>query len=155
MVNIFLCDDDANFTEYLKFCITKHYGKKFRITIFNRCNDLINAIEVEENVPDILIMDINLKDGNGIDTVERLQRKNPQIKVIYFTGLISYATAIFKTNPSYFLVKPLNENKNLNIALAAKIKKVFLPRDKTKGSDFISFFSDEINKGDYDVFSSE
>lgn len=52
-------------------------------------------------------------------------------------------------------VKPLNENKNLNIALAAKIKKVFLPRDKTKGSDFISFFSDEINKGDYDVFSSE
>ena len=148
MVNIFLCDDDANFTEYLKFCITKHYGKKFRITIFNSCNDLINAIEAEENVPDILIMDINLKDGNGIDTVERLQRKNPQIKVIYFTGLISYATAIFKTNPSYFLVKPLNENK-----LCEAIDKVFAEvtsdKDdsiiiKSNGSEIVLFHKDII-----------
>lgn len=132
MVNIFICDDDVNFTEYLKFFISKNYGKNLSITVLNSCKDLLNMVEVQEMIPDILVMDINLKDGNGIDTVDRLQGKNPKIKVIYLTGLISYATAIFKTNPSYFLVKPLNENK-----LCEAIDKVLSEIDSKKEETII------------------
>ena len=31
--------------------------------------------------------------------------------MIYLTGYVPYATDIFETNPSYFLTKPINENK--------------------------------------------
>lgn len=110
MLEIFVCDDDSNITEFLKFFIMKHFGDKYKVITMNRCGELIGMIEMNEHVPDLLIMDINLKDGNGIDTVKRLQSYCPKLKVIYLTGVISYATKIFETNPAYFLVKPINEN---------------------------------------------
>ncbi len=110
MVEIFVCDDDINITEFLKFFIMKHFGDEYKVVAMNCCRDLIGMIEFNERIPDILIMDINLKDGNGIETIKHLQRMHPTLKVIYLTGIINYATAIFETNPAYFLVKPINEN---------------------------------------------
>lgn len=111
MLEIFVCDDDVNITEFLKFFIMKHFGAEYKVVSMNRCAELIGMIEINERVPDILIMDINLKDGNGIETVKIIQSNHPKIKVIYLTGIINYATSIFETNPAYFLVKPINENK--------------------------------------------
>ncbi|MBQ2943201.1 MAG: response regulator transcription factor [Ruminococcus sp.] len=111
MVEIIVCDDDINITEFLKFFIMKHFGDEYIVIAMNRCQELIGMVELNGRVPDILIMDINLKDGNGIETVKYLQALHPKLKVIYLTGIINYATAIFETNPAYFLVKPINENK--------------------------------------------
>jgi DNA-binding LytR/AlgR family response regulator len=111
MIEIFVCDDDIHITEYLKSFIMKRFGADYKVCTMNCCQELIGMIEMNERVPDILIMDIMLKDGNGIEIVKRLQYSHPQLKVIYLTGIINYATAIFETNPSYFLVKPINEEK--------------------------------------------
>lgn len=119
MIEIFVCDDDATITDYLKFFIQKHFGDDYRVVAMNRCQELIGMVELNERVPDILIMDINLKDGNGIDTVKHLQHIYPRLKVIYLTGVVQYATAIFETDPAYFLVKPIHENE-----LIAAIEKV-------------------------------
>ena len=119
MLDIFVCDDDLNITEFLKFFIMKHFGDDYKVVTMNHCQKLIGIVEIVGHVPDILIMDINLKDGNGIETVKLLQSKHPTIRVIYLTGIINYATEIFTTNPAYFLVKPINENQ-----LADAIKKV-------------------------------
>ena len=119
MIEIFVCDDDVTITDYLKFFIQKHFGEDYRVVAMNRCQELIGMVELNERVPDILIMDINLKDGNGIDTVKHLQHIYPRLKVIYLTGVVQYATAIFETDPAYFLVKPIHEDE-----LIAAIKKV-------------------------------
>ncbi len=111
MLEIFACDDDINMTEFLKFFIMKHFGDDYKVVTMNCCRELIGMIEINQRVPDILIMDINLKDGNGIETVRHLQELHPTLRVIYLTGIINYATAIFETNPAYFLVKPINENQ--------------------------------------------
>ncbi len=121
MLEIFVCDDDINITEFLKFFIMKHFGDEYRVVTMNRCQELIGMVEMNERVPDILIMDINLRDGNGIETVKYLQNIHPKLKVIYLTGIINYATAIFETNPAYFLVKPINENKLIDAI--AKVSK--------------------------------
>ena len=52
----------------------KHFGDEYKVVTMNRCQELIGMIEMNERVPDILIMDINLKDGNGIETVKHLQK---------------------------------------------------------------------------------
>lgn len=111
MIEIFVCDDDQTITDYLKFFIMKRYGDEIQVVTFNKCMDLIGMIDFNERIPDILIMDVNLQDGNGIKTVKKLQDSHPSIKVIYLTGIIQYATEIFQTNPVYFLTKPINENK--------------------------------------------
>jgi len=143
MFEIFACDDDPNITEFLKFFIMKNFGDAYRVVTMNKCQELIGMIEMNERVPDMLIMDINLKDGNGIETVKLLQEQHPKLKVIYLTGIINYATSIFETNPAYFLTKPIIEDK-----LCAAIEKVskeieFDKSDsivvKTNGSEIILF----------------
>lgn len=143
MFEIFVCDDDVNITEFLKFFIMKHYADKYTVVTMNKAQDLIAMVEVAERVPDILIMDINLKDGNGIETVKYLQQLHPKLKVIYLTGIIDYATAIFETNPAYFLVKPINEN-NLIDAINKVGGEIELDKSdsiviKTNGSEIILF----------------
>ena len=148
MFEIFVCDDDINITEFLKFFIMKHFGAEYKVITMNRCQELIGMIEMNERVPDVLIMDINLKDGNGIDTVKYLQKRHPKLKVIYLTGIINYATAIFETNPAYFLVKPINENSLID-AIAKVSKEIEFDKSdsiviKTNGSEFILYRRDIV-----------
>ncbi len=143
MLDIFVCDDDLNITEFLKFFIMKYFGDDYHVITMNQCQKLIGMIEIAGHVPDILIMDINLKDGNGIETVKLLQGKHPKIKVIYLTGIIQYATPIFATNPAYFLVKPINENQ-LCDAITKVSRDIEMERDdtivlKTNGSEMILY----------------
>lgn len=148
MIEIFICDDDENITDYLKFFIMKHYGDDLQVLTFNRCMDLIGMIQMNERIPDILIMDVNLRDGNGIATVKEIQDEHPNIKVIYLTGIIQYATDIFQTNPAYFLTKPINENK-LEDAINKTIKTIENDRTdaiiiKTNGSESVIYRRDII-----------
>lgn len=146
MIEIFVCDDDTNITEFLKFFILKNFGSNYRVVTMNRCQELIGMIEMMERVPDILIMDINLKDGNGIEIVKLLQETHPKLKVIYLTGVINYATEIFQTNPAYFLLKPINENQ-LNDAIRKVSKEIEFDKSdsivlKTNGSEIILYRRD-------------
>ncbi len=143
MLEIFACDDDINITEFLKFFIMKHFGDDYKVVTMNCCRELIGMVEINERVPDILIMDINLKDGNGIETVRRLQELHPNLRVIYLTGIINYATAIFETNPAYFLVKPINENHLID-ALSKVSKDIEYDKSdsivvKTSGSEIMLY----------------
>lgn len=143
MIEIFVCDDDQTITDYLKFFIMKKYGDEIQVRAFNKCLDLIGMVEFNERIPDILIMDVNLQDGNGIKTVKELQEQHPSIKVIYLTGIIQYATEIFQTNPIYFLTKPINENK-LADAIEKAINQIENDRSdsiviKTNGSEVLIY----------------
>ena len=143
MFEIFVCDDDINITEFLKFFIMKHFGDEYKVATMNCCQELVGMIEINERIPDILVMDINLKDGNGIETVKHLQKLHPKIKVIYLTGIINYATAIFETNPAYFLVKPINED-HLMEAIAKVSKEIEFDKSdsivvRTNGSEIILY----------------
>ncbi len=143
MFEIFVCDDDVNITEFLKFFIMKHFGDSYKVFTMNRCQELIGLVEIDERVPDILIMDINLKDGDGIETVKHLQGIHPKLKVIYLTGIINYATSIFETNPAYFLVKPINENNLIDAITKVSRDIEFEKTDsiviKTNGSEIILY----------------
>ncbi len=143
MIEIFICDDDKNITEYLKSFILKCFKGKYKVLSINSCCELLGMIDTNERVPDILIMDITFKDGNGIDIVKRIQEYRPAIKVIYLTGNINFATDIFKTNPSYFLVKPIKENILIDAiekvgqeVIEDKSDHIFL---KSNGSEIILF----------------
>lgn len=143
MFEIFICDDDINITEFLKIFIMKHLGDEYKVVTMNRCQELVGMIEMNERVPDILVMDINLKDGNGIKTVKHLQENHPKLKVIYLTGIINYATAIFETNPAYFLVKPINENDLIDAITKVSKEIEFDKSDsivvKTNGTELILY----------------
>ena len=130
MVDICICDDQKTITDYLKFFILKNFEGDFNIVTFNSYRDAYNKIVMCQIYPDILITDINLGDGNGIELVNIIQCEHPMLKAIFLTGFIDYATEIFETNPSYFLTKPINENKLTN-AIKKVLKNLQFEKNKS------------------------
>jgi two-component system chemotaxis response regulator CheY len=72
------------------------------------------AIEkFESYLPDVVIMDVDLKDMNGFDALRVFRQHSPQVLVIIMTGhpsleLVKKAIAL---GPVDFLVKPLDVNR--------------------------------------------
>ena len=60
---------------------------------------------------DILITDICLEDEDSIEILANVQQKNDNMKIIYMTGYIENSKRIFRTRPSYFLVKPFSDDE--------------------------------------------
>lgn len=115
MLDVFICDEDAAVAEHLKKLVSGYAEYDTKVVITSNEAELLGLVEINERIPDVLIMDIRPGEKNGIDTVKLLQQHYPEIKVIYITGFINFATAIFETEPSGFLTKPLKEEEFLHI----------------------------------------
>jgi DNA-binding NarL/FixJ family response regulator len=69
--------------------------------------ELIEKIEKTKDVPDICIIDINLKDMDGFDTVVELKKRWPEMGVLIFTGFNYelYITRMLLNGANGYLLK--------------------------------------------------
>lgn len=108
---LLICDDDPvqldELTKLFKECPPWH---QWPIQCFSSIQALL-AHQDNFSPGSILLMDICLEDGNGIDAVAQLQVRHPEIDVIYITGEISYCTEVYDTKHCGFLVKPFSLSK--------------------------------------------
>lgn len=107
-MNILVCDDDLIISK----SIAEYIRKKFSHKVFVSENkhttlDIINS----ENI-DLLIIDIVLKDDNGILLAEDIQKIQPNIKTIFITGYgnVYYENIYEHITPQGFLEKPIQYN---------------------------------------------
>lgn len=119
-MNIIIVDDEMVICNTLERHIKKYYecnGKNHNVNIIkfdNECK-LYNYVE-SGNKADIIFMDIRLRRTNGIDIATKLQSVDNSLKIVFITGFIEYAKDIFRANPVYFLIKPINE-QDINTVL--------------------------------------
>jgi len=122
MITIGICDDDAMIREQLSYIVEEKFSEMLVYT-FSAPDELEDFLQNKKNsILDILIMDIVFEKQNGIQVAKKIQNLYPKMQLIYLTGYIDYARDIFETNPIYFLVKPIEENK-LSDALSRAILK--------------------------------
>ena len=62
---------------------------------------------LETSVPDVLLLDIQMPDGNGLDLCARLQKEFPDVKIIALTNFdeIHYVRNMMKRGASGYLLK--------------------------------------------------
>lgn len=58
-----------------------------------------------------IYIDIKIDSLNGIEIAQKIQQENPKIKIIYMTAYSQYSEAIFKTKPTYLLLKPIKKEQ--------------------------------------------
>ena len=58
-----------------------------------------------------IYIDIKIDLLNGIEIAKKIQQENPKIKIIYMTAYSQYSEAIFKTKPTYLLLKPIKKEQ--------------------------------------------
>ncbi|MBN1224407.1 MAG: sigma-54-dependent Fis family transcriptional regulator, partial [Candidatus Aminicenantes bacterium] len=99
----------------------------YEVITAETANEAINAFE--EELPDLLILDVNLPDKKGTDLLEEIKSNWPEVPVIMITayGTIDEAVAAMRQGAYDFITKPIDDIKlqsTINNALeAASLKK--------------------------------
>ena len=107
MFRIAICDDDEYFrirekqliTEYMK---SKSYG--YEIDLYSSGVELLKQKE-EVLQYDIIFLDINMKELDGIETAKEIRKVTEDIYLVFVTAFIAYAPAGYKVNAVRYLLK--------------------------------------------------
>ena len=110
-MKFFVCDDDLNMLNMLTKWIAEYMdGRECQIKTYCNGIDVIYDIEHgEEYEPEIIFMDIKLKNDNGIDVAKVIKKINWNAVIIFISGYSEYFEDSFEAEPVYFLIKPLKK----------------------------------------------
>lgn len=120
MLKIALCEDNKIQHNQIVSFIETISMPKHTLDSFYKGNDLFTSIQEAMNNKepyDIVIMDIDLPDGNGIKLSKKINIYSPHTVIIYMTSYEEYVSDVYDTNHIYFVLKK-NYQKYLPHALS-------------------------------------
>lgn len=105
-MRIGICDDEKEVRDGLAAKIRKMYPKA-QLKLYRSGEELL----LDENLPDILLLDIGMPGRNGMDTARELRRKSRDVVLIFVTAFGDYVFQSFDVGAFHYLVKPFDGNK--------------------------------------------
>lgn len=145
-MKIAICDDDCNFRKHLEKQLTVYFDNKSmsaEIVNFSCGEELLES----ENTFDLVLMDIEMKKINGIETGRELKKRNPYVVIFIITSYDTYLDDAFRINAFRFLQKPVDFvrlYKALDEVWEFIEKKSIAIFDASSNSNIKIFFSDII-----------
>ena len=107
MIRIAICEDEKDQQELLKNYIEKIFEKlyiKYSLDIFNSGEELLEKYSKDI---DLILLDIQLGEINGMDTARKIRILDNSVEIIFITSLIEYALEGYKVRAYRYLVKPV------------------------------------------------
>ena len=127
-INLLIVDDDAGARETLSDILSE---ENYIITGAGNISDAKSSLK--DKFYNIVLVDIRLPDGSGLDLLKYIKRLNEEIMVVVFTGYASFESAISAMNEGAFayIQKPLNiEEVKVTIKKALKMQMLSLHNKK-------------------------
>lgn len=106
-MNIAICDDDKSFRDLLEKHLKNYFNERsIPLNFFQFCS----GEELLDNqlLFDLVFLDVEMSNINGIDAGKELRRKNPHSIIFVITSYDCYLDDAFKIRAFRFLSKPLN-----------------------------------------------
>lgn len=107
MIKIAICEDEKYQQELLKAHIEqifKELSVKYSLDVFNSGEELL------ENYPkdiDIVFLDIQLNEINGMDTARKIRISDNKVEILFITSLIEYVLEGYEVRAYRYLIKPV------------------------------------------------
>jgi len=82
MIRVFVYDDNAGRQEALKLLVGKESDMEF-VGARENCNTVEE--DMQRYIPDVVLMDIDMPQVNGIEGLKRIKKSMPQVQIIMQT----------------------------------------------------------------------
>jgi signal transduction histidine kinase len=122
-LQVLLVEDNAGDVRLLREMFGKERPDSFELTHFLRMSEA--EVHLAKGRTDIVLLDMGLPDGHGLDTVRRAHRVAPDVPMIVLTGLDDedLAADAMKEGAQDYLIKGQIENRALPRALRHAIER--------------------------------
>ena len=137
MTTVLIVEDEPTPREFLEQILTE-----FEYEVVAAENLAGARKEIETGSIDVVLLDVNLPDGNGLGLLEQLNLEHPSMPVIMLTGYgdIDMAVEAMQLGAADFMAKPV-DTKRLQKSLKRAAAKVALHRelDHLRSQQFANF----------------
>ncbi len=107
MIRIAIVEDEKNSSDLLVNYLEKYSNDKnirFDVKTFFTRNQILNNYN---NNFDVIFMDIELPDGNGLETIRKIREVDKNVIVVFVTNMAQYAVKGYEVRAFDFIVKPV------------------------------------------------
>lgn len=143
VLHIAICDDEQSFVGRLKGLLDQYAaesGEEIKVSIYYDGCDLI---ERYDTTIDLIFLDIQMRQMNGLKAAENIRKKDAKVGIIFLTTLTQYGLEGYKYQATNYIIKPIKY-----VRLKAEMDK-WLERHRQDDSPSIVIANDS---GRYKVF---
>src|SRR6204780_5315817 len=143
-LQVLLVEDNAGDARLLREMFSKERSDSFEFTHLLRMSEAV--IHLAKGGADIVLLDMGLPDGHGLDTVRRAHAAAPGVPMIVLTGLDDEALAAeaMKEGAQDYLIKGQIENRALPRALRHAIERQHMLTEAELARIYQTRFKDEF-----------
>lgn len=116
MIRIGICDDDAGILEMLERYLDRFSRENGLETECCAFGDGRMLLESDPLRFDLLILDVEMGQTNGIETARKIRSLGGKMTIIFFTNYVQYALEGYEVQAFRFLLKPLDYEQFSQVA---------------------------------------
>jgi two-component system LytT family response regulator len=107
MKKVLVIDDEKPTRDFIKRLIDSYH---FGVEVFTDGENVATGVEaIHQLQPDLVILDIQMPDGNGFDVLKSIPVKN--FEVIFITAFQEYAVQAIKFSALDYILKPIDSEE--------------------------------------------
>lgn len=146
IINIAICDDDIEHINLLEKYLFEICNVKIECDVYQSGEKLIDAYKNNIERYDVVFLDMEMNELNGIETANLIREFNEHIIIIFVTSHTEYMRESFKCSPFRFLLKPVDieELKTVVYDMCKKLSKKRNVYAFTENKTKIRLFCDDI-----------
>ena len=130
VLRLAICDDNKQFLGNLKEMIEQILESEVAVsTHTNPFSLLTYIIDDVAGKLDVVILNVRIKDQDGVHVARTILNQFSHIKIIFITEQLELVKGIFRVTPIYFLIKPI-EQVYLKDALYKTIAEISEDKEK-------------------------
>ena len=111
-MRVAICDDNQTFAKTLADYIEAEYKSlDLRIEFFANGEELVAYYEADKKSFDVILLDIEMKQINGIDAAHQIRKVDSRVVIIFITSHDELASMGYEVAAFRFLTKPVKSKK--------------------------------------------